>query len=129
MRFLYYFRKDGQINDYAVRHYNGVVGEYYLKRWNYFFNYSKTNGCSDHLGFFRKKQWPKNGPYFISHEKFYPHHILRSHLKNMFGKMKFYITLSKNILTLRLHQQFSPTISGENYRRFSLIINLSSIKK
>ena len=42
-----------------MRHYNGVVGEYYLKRWNYFFNYSKTNGCSDHLGWFRKIQWPK----------------------------------------------------------------------
>lgn len=34
-----------QINDYAARHYHGLV-EFYATRWHYFFDTAESGGCS-----------------------------------------------------------------------------------
>ena len=36
----------GQINDYAVRHYSGLM-EFYTERWSLFFESSRAGGCSN----------------------------------------------------------------------------------
>ena len=35
---------EGQIYDYAARHYSGLA-DYYTSRWNFFFEFADKNGC------------------------------------------------------------------------------------
>ena len=39
---------DGQINDYAARHYADLT-KYYSQRWEFFFLFANERGCSQHL--------------------------------------------------------------------------------